>query len=528
MIRVGVSGGLRIEGADGRAVDLSSRKARIMLAMLALAPDQERAREWFAARLWGSRPRTHALQSLRREIMALRRLLGDAFQSDHLVLRLEKGAVELDPDWPVPGGALLDGVDCPGEEGYREWRDGLRRPPAKPRVTPPPAATAASDFGLRPALAILPLTNESGDPALEALCAGLSDDLIDRISRLRWLPVVARGSAFLDLGEGQATGARYILQGALRRGLSGLRYIARLTDGEGGHVLWNHALDLPQPYTESLLYDLVTGLVAALGARIENAEQRRVLAKRKEDLEVADLIWLGRWHYHRLTADGMKTARGLFEEAVSTRRDSGEAHLNRAWSVLFETWRTRGGADEIRSGLALAQEAVRIDPLDSRAHFLTGAAECWLGNTDRSEEQLRHAIEINPSCFHAYGQLGSVLYLDGRPREAIEMMMQARRLSPHDQQLFFVLTEIGMAWLMLEQAEEALAFARQAVMRRAGYWYAHVVRVCALRQLGRVDEAVAALADLYDTKCQFRLEYIDWLPFRDRAWNTMLKKQVAL
>jgi Flp pilus assembly protein TadD len=171
---------------------------------------------------------------------------------------------------------------------------------------------------------------------------------------------------------------------------------------------------------------------------------------------------------------------------------------------------------------------VRIDPLDSRAYFLTGAAECWLGNTGRSEEQLRHAVEINPSCFQAYGQLGSVLYLDGRPKEAIDMMMQARRLSPHDQQLFFVLTEIGMAWLMLGQAEDALAFARQAIMRRSGYWYAHVVRVCALRQLGRVDEAVGALADLYDTKCQFRLEYIDWLPFRDRSWNALLKTQVAL
>jgi TolB-like protein len=501
-----------------------------MLAMLATSPTRERTRSWLQAHLWGSRGRSQAQQSLRRELITLKQLLGDSLHADADRIRLSPQALTLVPNWPIPNGLFLEGIEIPGEEAFDVWLRNMRRPLISQDVEAP-AIVPEMEFDGRPALAIMPITNATGDSELEPLCAGLTEDLIDRISRLRWLPVIARGSVFSIGGDSKdltSLGARYLLRSSIQRGFGKLRFNARLLEADRGQVLWNNIIQLPNPMNEEMLHEMVFGLTASLEAHVDHQEQRRALSKTPEDLAVTDLIWLGRWHHHRFSPNHLRRAQDLFEKAISHEPKSAEAHLNRAWSILFSVWGKRGNQDEIRRGLSLAKHAIQMEALDSRGQFLAGAAECWLGRTDEAEAHLRHAIFLNPSSFHAFAQLGSVLYLDGRPQEGIEMMAKATRLSPHDQQLFLVLTEIGMAWLMLDNPTEALAFARQALMRRSGYWYAHVVRICALNELGRHDEGLIALADLYDLKCKFTEDFVDWLPFRDRSWNHELRQAIRL
>lgn len=124
--RLGLYGVFRLE-RSGRDVAVSSRKARALLALLALSPRGERSRAWLQDTLWSRSDRAEAQGSLRRELFSLRQALGDA--TDDLIdsgretirLRLDNCAVDVLEGVAPGAAALLEGLDLPGTEGFEEW-----------------------------------------------------------------------------------------------------------------------------------------------------------------------------------------------------------------------------------------------------------------------------------------------------------------------------------------------------------------------------------------------------------------------
>jgi adenylate cyclase len=100
-------------------------------------------------------------------------------------------------------------------------------------------------FGGRPAIAVLPFANLSGDPGQEYFADGLAEDILTRLALWRWLPVIARNSSFSFKGRavvvkalGRALGARYVLEGSVRKAGNRVRVTGQLIDAETGHHLW--------------------------------------------------------------------------------------------------------------------------------------------------------------------------------------------------------------------------------------------------------------------------------------------------
>jgi adenylate cyclase len=94
-------------------------------------------------------------------------------------------------------------------------------------------------FGGRPALAVLPFANLSGDPEQEYFADGLAEDILTRLALWRWVPVIARNSSFAYKGRaadvkviGRELGARYVLEGSVRKGGNRLRVTGQLIDAE--------------------------------------------------------------------------------------------------------------------------------------------------------------------------------------------------------------------------------------------------------------------------------------------------------
>ena len=180
---------------------------------------------------------------------------------------------------------------------------------------------------------------------------------------------------------------------------------------------------------------------------------------------------------------------------------------------------------ELRS---LAQRAIVVDYDDARGHLLAGIAEMWLRNTAEAETLFRRAIAINPSLVIAYEQLATLDILTGRPAEAIEMMVFALRLGPSDYRLFFKHGEIGLAYLLAGRFEDAVRHAKESIILRPRYWYAHVVRINALVRLGQLSAAADAYRDLVAARPNFSPAYIDWIPFVETAGADYLREGLAL
>jgi TolB-like protein/cytochrome c-type biogenesis protein CcmH/NrfG len=530
-----------------------------LIAMLATADDGERTREWLRGRLWGSRGDKQAQGSLRTTLTTLRDVLEDAslalLASDEDRVWLQLDNIQVDARAPLTSAdasgfarrEFLEGFYIAGEEGFDDWlrdqRDALASAPVAAAPLQParplPAhivdvSQPAPGFAGQPALAVLPFLNQTGDPENSYLAEGLSEDLIDRVSRLRWLPVIARGSSFMFRGEavdhaavGQQLGAKYLFEGRMRRVGQGLSLAVELTEAATRRVLWSDRLEERQILTREGRDDVVIQLVGALDTRIDAAEQLRARIEPDADLTVSRLIWKGRWHIDRLTKEDAERARVLFARALELEPESAEALIQSAWALGRSIWAERRNEDHIAELRHLAWRAIRVAPEDSRGHWLAGVAEMWLRRPERAKALLKRAIGLNPSLAEAHSVLGDTYCWSGEPGLALDSLRFALRLSPTDHMIFAILSNMATAYWMLGKWAEAVDAADQSIMRRPGFWFSHTVKIAALMDQGDTTASARAYRDLLVAKPGFDPVAVDWVAFMDRNWNARLRRSLA-
>ncbi len=567
-------GPFRLTGPNGQRIEITSKKGVALIAMLAMASDGEHTRGWLQDKLWGERQRPQAQSSLRRELTALRRSLNTLPQpllvSEHDRIKLDLDQIDVDARTLVFGtagnrpqrraGDFLEGFDIAGAEGFEEWLRTQRQALAARLATGAPAIVSESERAEKisqagstldrnaepsprpalsvpemvadpsqpPSLAVLPFLNLTGVADNDYLAEGISEDLIDRLSRLRWLPVIARSSSFSVSAEnadlkavGRSLGAKYVLEGRLRRAADTFWLTIALSDTTSGYTLWSQRIELSLSHSRELLDQLAAELVTLLDTRIDYAEQMRARNRHTDHPDVNDLIWRGRWHLNKLTRQDSETARQLFDDALKRDPNSPEALIQATTCLNYTIWSQRGSADEIAEMRRLAQRAIIADPDDGRAHLLAGMGEMWLRQPVRAQALLQQAIALNPSLAMAHAQLGGCYNLAGEPARALPALRAALRLSPNDVHIFFTFGELAVAHGLLEQWREAADWADQSLLRRPGYWYAQVIKVTALARGGNLAAARSSFDQLVAAKPGFAAEYaayLTWLPFLDRTW----------
>lgn len=553
---LGLLGPFRLLRPEGERIEIPSKKGVAVVAMLAMARDGERTRSWLQDKLWGKRQHTEGRGSLRRELSNLRKRLNS--DSDELLIcerdrvRLRLDLIDVDV-WREPVGAVisefLEGIDIAGEDGFEEWlreqRNGLacaardRRETgsaANLRTYGPRAAaqlpahivdTSQAPIGFEgsAALAVMPFLNTTGDAQYDYLAEGISEELIDRLSRVRWLPVIARNSSF-SFPEGadrklvsKSLGARYLLEGRVRRDRDAYLIAASLVDASTGHTVWTQRFELKSLISMDSFGQFVTELVAHLETRIDHAEQVRTRSKRHDNLSVSELIWRGRWHLNRLTRADSEMAQKMFAEAREIDPQSSEALIQATFAMGWSIWAERQSEERILQMRKLAQEAIYSDRDDGRGYMLAGIAEMWLRHPVAARELLQRAIGLNPSLALARAHLGGSFNLSAEPEQALPHLHAALRLNSNDLHDFYTLAELALSFTLLGRWSEAIEHAHHAIARRPAYWYAHMIRINALSRAGELDAARDSLTELLRVKPNFSRLYVDWLPFVDRSWN---------
>lgn len=548
MFRLDLLGPFRLFGPDGRRVELASKRGQALVAMLAVAAGGERTRNWLQDRLWGSRQLPQAQASLRRELSNLRKLLdsdgAELLYSDHNGVRLDLTAIRVDARaadrTEAATAEFLEGLDLPGEESFADWLreqrqiySGVGDVDASGQVRLPKAivdmSKPVSGFSGRQAIAVLPLENFTGDKNLDYLADGISEELIERLSRLKWLPVIARSASFLyrdrplNLREvGESLGARYVLEGWLRRADDRLRLGLSLADVATGRAAWTQTANLPLAYTAAMINEAIVEIVAVIDAQIDAAETKRAILKAETDLSVDELIWRGRWHLNQYTREDTALAEKFLTEALRLSPNSPEALVQMTFFKGRTIWSERKDEAKIREFRQSAQRAIAADSEDGRAYMYAGMAEMWMRRTEPAMLLFAKAIGFNPSLALAHASIGSGQILSGDAHAGLKPLQQALRLGPNEEYTFYILGELAVAHCMLGNWDEAIRHADQSLLRRVAYWYAHCSRIVALVGQGKQAEAELAARQLLDIKPDFRSKFVEWLPFVDRKWIDFL------
>ena len=163
-----------------------------------------------------------------------------------------------------------------------------------PGATPRVRTTAADVPALsdRPSIAVLPFQNMSGDPEQEYFVDGIVEDIITSLSRIKWLFVVARNSTFVYKGRavdvkqvGHDLGARYVLEGSLRKSGNRVRMTAQLIETVSGTHVWAQRYDRALDDIFEVQDELTLSIVSAIEPNLRNAEIERAKRKRPDSLD---------------------------------------------------------------------------------------------------------------------------------------------------------------------------------------------------------------------------------------------------
>jgi TolB-like protein/class 3 adenylate cyclase len=387
----------------------------------------------------------------------------------------------------------------------------------------------------RPAVAVLPFENAGSDFEHEFFSDGLTEDVINGLSRIRWLPVISRNSTFqykhnfADIREiGSQLHARYIVGGSVHVSAVRLQVKVWVAEAERRRLLWSERFDREPSDLFAIREDIARGIVSVVEPEFSRAEQFRSRERPLERLNEWELVRRSLWHMNRLTRADALIARELLEKALAGNPDSVEALIHFAWWHFWHGWTRRGPTEDFVEMARLSRRAFQLDCQDARPIMLMGIAEFLQAETERGRRLLLQAIQMNPSLALAHASVGSTYILTGEPELAIEPLQTALRLSPNDFHIFHTLGEVAVARYMMGDFGIAASAAEESLQMRSGYIHAHVVRIGSFARAGRLPEAQRALQEFLHRRPDFRLSRLEWLPFVDRYWISYLAEGLEL
>jgi serine/threonine-protein kinase len=346
-------------------------------------------------------------------------------------------------------------------------------------------------------LAVLPFVNESGDEETQFLSDGITDSLIDNLSRLPRLRVMARSTVFQLRREtplrevAVSLGVRAILTGRLLYRGETVVVRAELVDATDGTRVWGGRFDRPAADLLQIEDEISREISEKLRFQL-SADERSLIAKRPtENPEAYEAYLRGRhvWNQWK-TPEGMRTAIGFFERALEI-----DPLYARAFAGLADSYNMLGNIKALPPGEAYArgktaaQQGLSIDDQLAELHTSLGFIHRhWDWDWEAAERQYRRAIELNPGYPLAYRWYGHLLAGLGRHEESIRESRRAVELDPLS---LIIRGALGDSLFYARRYEEAIALYRETIEMDPSFLAGHTDLARSLELAGRYDEAIA-------------------------------------
>ena len=358
---------------------------------------------------------------------------------------------------------------------------------------------------VRPAIAVLPFVNMSGDPEQEYFSDGISEDIITALSKLRWFLVIARNSSFVYKNKAvhlkqvaAELGVRYVVEGSVRKGGERVRITVQLNDVATGSHIWAERYDRDLADVFAVQDEITHAIVAMIEPQLYVAENFRAQRKPPDSMDAWDLVMRALSHYWRVTRQDNIVAQALLEKAISLDPRYGQALGVLATSHTFCAhmgWTDMATSVPVAQRAALA--AVEADNADPWAHYALGCVNLFSRRFDDSLAEFEMSLRLNPNFSLAQGYFGLALSYCGRWREGDEAARRALKLSsPHDPFSAIYTSIASYAQFCGRRYEEAMRLAREAIRLRGDFSGAHRVLTAAAGMSGETETARTALQAL--------------------------------
>jgi TolB-like protein/class 3 adenylate cyclase len=339
---------------------------------------------------------------------------------------------------------------------YRVKRDSAR-------VNPRLVSTDATHLSDKPSIAVLPLTNMSGDPDQEYFSDGITEDIITELSRFHEFSVIARNSSFRYKGlspriedVGRELGVKYVVEGSVRKTGNRVRVTVQLIEAASAAHIWAERYDRSVEDIFAIQDEVTEAVVARIAEGIKGARTLHARSRPLHSASAYELVLQARPYRTAGTIEASATAAKLLRQAIEIDPKFALAHASLAFvraGDYEEGWVSDPDAT-LAEALAAAKQAVALDHSDGYAHASLAYVLLKFREYDQAEREIDLALSLNPNHVNIIMTSAWTSVVSGDPERAIARIMRARRLNP----LMggWELWTLGEAYLDAKRYEEAL------------------------------------------------------------------------
>ncbi|MFN7937354.1 MAG: protein kinase [Bryobacteraceae bacterium] len=363
------------------------------------------------------------------------------------------------------------------------------------------AAAPGTDANtLVPSIAVLAFANLSGDASNDYFGAGLAEEIISALGRLKDLRVIARTSAFAFRADqhsakeiGEKLRVATVLEGSIRKAGNRVRVTAQLRRTSDEQQLWAERYDGDLSDIFEVQETIARSIVEALRVQLAAAHVGPLVKRGTSNLEAFECYLRGRFHYSRLTPTDMNLAVDFQKRALALDPDYPDPYADLAgYQLAAAMFGLAPSLPVYASAKALIEKCLALDPLHALAHtfygrFLVQYEYRWVD----AEAHFRRGIELNPATPLARNYFATeFLCALGRTDEALDQMTRAAQLDP-----LSPLHRFGLSMVHTHRRDydAALRYAEEALELNPHFWMALWLKGMALSALGDAEGAIPVL-----------------------------------
>lgn len=346
-------------------------------------------------------------------------------------------------------------------------------------------------------IAVLPFENQNRDPNIDYLSDGLTDTIINSLTQLPNLKVIARSSVFRYKGKqmdaiavANELGVRAVVTGRIIQRGDSLTVGAELIDARENKQLWGEQYERKLSELMVVQRDIAQEITGNLRLKLSSAEQGRMSKHYTENAEAYQLYLNGRFYWNKRTGEALKKSIEYFNRATEKDPDYALAYAGLAHAYLLLPPYSAGSPQEsFPRAKAAAKRAIELDDTLAEAHTSLAQALYFDWNFADADKEFRRAITLNPNyatAHHWYG-FGN-LQTEERFDDAIRELKRAQELDPFS---LIINTDLGHTYINAGQYDKAIEQLRKSLEMDQDFYYAHWCLGLAYEMKGSFREAQA-------------------------------------
>ena len=317
------------------------------------------------------------------------------------------------------------------------------------------------EIELKKSIAVLPFADLSLQKDQEYFCDGMAEEIINALTGIEKLRVVARNSSFsFKEGDvktrkiGRTLYVETLLDGRVRKMDNKLHITAQLVKVSDGSNLWSKKYERELADVFAIQDEILLEIMEKLEVKLNEKEKKLLLKHHPEDLEAYDLYLRGRSFLNREIGNVMEKALLYFKEAIKRVPDYAQAYAGLALSYIRQgLWDYMPPKDVYPKAKKAAEKAIEIDETLAEAHYSLGVVKMlydW--NWEGAEKEINRAIELCPNYAEAHDAYAAYLSATGKKNEAIAAAEIAVDLDPLS---WYLNANLGMYLLRANRLEDS-------------------------------------------------------------------------